>query len=119
MESHQLDDYDVDPMEITEKIERFLMLREGKLIDDLNSTDEQIRNWVRRLADRVTQAADREQILQQMDDLASGAAFGGEDRQAIVFIRHLLLNDRDNETAEIALEVLNTRYLEEEPQLSL
>jgi hypothetical protein len=119
MESHQLDDYDVDPQEVTEKIERFLMLRDGKLIDDLNCTDAQIRNWVRRLADRVAQAADREQILQQIDDLAGGAAIGEEDHQAMVFIRHLLLNDGDNETAEIALEVLNTRYLEEEPQLGL
>ena len=119
MESHQLDDYDVDPKEVTAKIERFLMLREGKLIDELNSTDEQIRNWVRRLADGVAQAADREQTLQQMDDLSSEAAVGREDRQAMVFIRDLLLNEKDNETAEVALEVLNTRYLEEEPQLRL
>jgi hypothetical protein len=28
MESHQLDDYDIDPKEVTAKIERFLMLRE-------------------------------------------------------------------------------------------
>jgi hypothetical protein len=37
----------------------------------------------------------------------------------MVFIRDLLLNEKDNETAEVALEVLNTRYLEEEPQLRL
>ena len=119
MESHQLDNYDVDPKEVTAKIERFLMLREGKLIDELNSTDEQIRNWVRRLADGIAQAAGREQILQQMDDLSSGAFVGREDRKAMMFIRDLLLNEKDNETAEVALEVLNTHYLEEEPQLRL
>lgn len=119
MESHRTDDYDLDPEEVVEKIQRFLMLREGKLIDDLNSTDEQIQNWVRRLADGVTQAADREQTLQQIDDLTSRAMIGNEDCQAMTLIRRLLLNDGANETAEIALEVLDTDYLKEEPRLGL
>jgi hypothetical protein len=119
MESHQMDDYDLDPKAIMEKIQRFLMLRDGKLIDDLNSTDEQIRDWVRRLSNEATQAADREQILQQIDELASEAAIGSEDYRAIVLMRHHLLNDGGNETAGVALEVVNTGYLEEEPNLSL
>ena len=119
MESHQLDDYDVDPNEVVEKIERFLMLRGGKLIDDLDSTDDQIRDWVTRLADRVAQATDREQMLHEMDDFGSETAVAEGDHEAMAFIRHLLLDGTDDETAEIALEVLETGYLEEEPQLDL
>jgi hypothetical protein len=119
MESHWLDDYGVDSDELIEKIGRFLMFREGKLIDDLDCSDEQIRRWVRWLADRAAQDADREKMLREMNELGGREAAIEGDRLAIEFIRYLLLDSTDDETAEIALEVIESGYLEEQPQLCL
>ena len=58
-------------------------------------------------------------MLREMNELGGREAAIEGDRLAIEFIRYLLLDSTDDETAEIALEVIESGYLEEQPQLCL
>jgi hypothetical protein len=118
MESHLLDGYTIVQEELVDKIARFLMLRQGKLVDDFRSTDRQICLWVERLADRAFLAANQEKMLHSIDEMISKRdILKPDERVASEFIRGLLSIDMDEETIEIALEILEAGYLEEDPQL--
>jgi hypothetical protein len=116
MDIHEVDDYDVSSGELTRKIARFLMLRQGKLVDDLVDCDERIVYWVRRLADGDAQSTERQLIVSQTYDLMSEPLLK-RDQMALAFIQHLLLQGTDDEVAECAAEVLRTGYLDQQPQL--
>jgi hypothetical protein len=116
LEAHEVDDYDVSSEELVAKISRFLMLRAGKLVDDLASSDEQIRHWVQRLADADAQSAELEQTLSRTRALADETPLK-KDREAMNLIEHFLLEGGDDEIASDATEVLQTGYLDQQPHL--
>src|SRR5260370_42157551 len=116
LEAHEVDDYHVSSEELVAKISRFLMLRAGKVVDDLASSDEQIRHWVQRLAEADAQSTEREQTLSRTRALADETQLR-EDREAVNFIEHLLLEGQDDEIAWDAAEVLKTGYLDQQPHL--
>lgn len=96
---------------LVEQIMRFLMLAEGKLIDDLSPADEAIRAWVVRFSDAAAMNAVRDQYLAGVRDLRRQAK-DPRDREMATFNEFLLSADVDIEVARDAAEVLAAGYLD-------
>lgn len=103
--------------EMVDRITRFLMLRDGKLIDDFGDMDAQIRNWVMALADSNARTAERECLLYEVEDLPDDVVTLSDDTAALNFIATLIASDADEQIASDALEVLNAGYLDNAPNL--
>ena len=117
MEMHEVDDaVDMPSKERMEQILRFLMLREGKLVDDLVDVDSRIRRWVHRLAEAEGMTHQRERAIAALEGLARDSR-DPRDQMAALFIERLLLEGDDEDVARDAADVIAAGYLDQSPQL--
>ncbi|MEV0768706.1 hypothetical protein [Nocardia salmonicida] len=116
LDIHEVDDKGVSSPELVDKIARFLMLRDGKLIDDFSPVDEQIRAWVTRLADPTAMAAEREIQLNEIQTMQNGTPKLDDNGIARSFIGALLEQDQDISVAKAAAAVIETGYLDRSPR---
>lgn len=117
MESHEADfDEGDDPQERVERISRFLMLRAGKLVDDLADSDAEIRRWLNSFTDVDAQRDEQFRYLQATRELERAAPLE-RDQEALRFIASLLSDGTAEEVARDAADVLASGYLEQRPRL--
>jgi hypothetical protein len=119
MERHEVDDLNLDSDQMVEAIKRFLMFRDGRLVDDLADLDDEIRVLVSRFSEQDALSGLSQRALQDLrSDLAEGN-LSAEDRATKLFIESLLTRGGDEAVARDAAEVIATRYLDQTPQLRL
>lgn len=107
---------DIDSPALVEEITRFLMLRDGKLVDDLGDLDVNIRTWVEHLADMALVEEEQQRVLRELRELAAAAALE-EDQSALAFIARMVDVGTDPETAQAASRLLRNGYLDQAPEL--
>lgn len=111
MAAHDPTDLRPDDPHIVEKIQRFLMLKDGKLVDDLDSTDEDIRGWVARSADTDAQRAMWQQEIDKTRKLAAETPFEA-DRQALQLIEAQLAEGFDEQQSLHSQLLLESGYMD-------
>ena len=104
-----------DP-DAVEKISRFLMLKEGKLVDELDTTDEDIREWVVRLADIDAQRKEWTQHIEEVRELADQVS-SPADRRALEFIEGMVAEGFDERQALHSQELLRSGYMDHRVEL--
>ncbi len=107
---------DVDSQALVEEIARFLMLRDGKLVDDLGNLDASIRRWVEQLADATFLEAEQVRIQGDLHELV-GVASLEEDQAALSFVARLIGPGTDPATTQDAQEIVRSGYLDQAPEL--
>lgn len=115
---HGMDfDFGDDRQENVEKIVRVLMLRDGKLIDDLSPSDDRIREVVTRFTDPRAAANERLKHLAQLQDVAAGTT-DDRDRAVAEYLPGHMGIDADDYNARLAADIIGSGYLDEKPNLA-
>lgn len=96
----------------------FLMLIDGKLIDDLSPADDRIRETVARLTDPAAAAAERIEHLARIQDVAAGTT-DDRDRALAEFLAGYTSIDADDYNARLAVDIIERGYLDEKPNLAV
>lgn len=111
-EMHEADDLDsLEPDEQVARISRYLMLRDGKLVDDLTGADELIRHWLGKMANPQAMAARLEEPLVELAEMMREAK-DPRDRIAAAFLSMLMAGGWDEQSARDASAVLSSGYLD-------
>jgi len=107
----------VDSQALVEEITRFLMLRDGKLVDDLGALDSSIRAWVEHLADATVVEEEHLRLQSDLRELAAAVSLE-HDQAALAFVGSLLHAGTDPTITQDAQEMLRSGYLERMPDLT-
>lgn len=117
-EIHEVEDLDkLGPEEQVAQISRFLMLRDGKLVDDLTGADDLIRQWLVRMSDPAAMAAHLQKPFADLAEMMKDAK-DPRDRIAAAYISMLMASGWDEQSARDASAVLTSGYLDGTPTLS-
>lgn len=117
-EMHEVEDFDsLEPEEKVAQISRYLMLRNGKLVDDLAGADHLIRQWLVRMSDPEVMAARLEKPMADLAEMIQDAR-DPRDQMAAAYISMLMASGWDEQSARDAAAVLASGYLDGSPTLS-
>jgi len=116
-EMHEVEDLDkLGPLEQVARMSRYLMLRNGKLVDDLAGADDLMKQWLVRMSDPEAMAARLEKPLAELAEMMQEAN-DPRDQMAAAYISVLIAGGWDEQSARDAAAVLASGYLDRRPSL--
>jgi hypothetical protein len=104
------------PLEQVARMSRYLMLRNGKLVDDLAGADDLMKQWLVRMSDPEAMAARLEKPLAELAEMMQEAN-DPRDQMAAAYISVLIAGGWDEQSARDAAAVLASGYLDRRPSL--